>query len=179
LEVGLNCFEAVGLWYNLIKGKMIMSDKKWEDFFAAFKRLDSLEMSNLYSSEASFTDEIFTLQGNEDISRMWRMLVSNIGRSGKASWSLSYRVDSDASASWEAQYLFSATGRLVTNRVRSQFHFDSNGKVCRQIDTFDFWSWSIQALGLAGVLFGWTPFLKRKLRTKALDNLKRFAKSET
>ena len=79
----------------------------------------------------------------------------------------------------QVKTLFTLTGGPVSNRVGSNLHLDSIGYICRQIDTFDFGSWSIQALGLAGVLFGWTPFLKRKLRTKALDNLNRFAKIET
>jgi hypothetical protein len=156
-----------------------MSAKQLEDFFAAFKSLDSSEMFDLYSTEASFSDEVFSLQRKEDISRMWRFLVSNIARSGRDSWSLSYNVESDTSASWEAKYLFCGTGRLVRNHVRSQFIFDSNGKVCQQIDTFDFWLWSRQALGLVGVLFGWTAFLKRKVRAKALDGLDRFSKMDS
>ena len=41
-------------------------------------------------------------------------------------------------------------------------------------DRFSFWRWSRQALGLPGVLLGWSPSLKRKVRSTAAGNLKKF-----
>lgn len=155
-----------------------MSNMKLEDFFAAFKRLDSLEMSKLYAANATFSDEVFKLQGRDEISRMWTMLVSNILRKGRETWNLSYVVESDTSVSWEATYLFGATGRVVINRVRSQFVFDADGNVCQQVDTFNFWRWSRQALGLVGVFLGWSPLLKKSVRSKALENLVHFSKKK-
>ncbi|MEI8025646.1 MAG: hypothetical protein WCI18_04780 [Pseudomonadota bacterium] len=109
---------------------------------------------------------------------MWALLVSNILRKGRETWNLSYVVESDTSASWEATYLFAATGRVVTNRVRSQFVFDADGNVCQQVDTFNFWRWSRQALGLAGVFLGWSPLLKKNVRAEALENLVHFSKKK-
>lgn len=166
------------LSFDRVEGKIFMSAKKLEDFFASFKRLDSEGMSNLYSDDATFTDEVFKLQGRVEISRMWTVLLSNIMRKGQETWQLSYVVESDTSVSWEATYLFSATGRTVTNKVRSKFVFNSDGKVSRQVDTFDFWRWSSQALGTVGILLGWSPLLKNKLRAKALDGLNLFSKQK-
>ena len=37
-----------------------------------------------------------------------------------------------------------------------------------------FRSWSRQALGTPGLLLGWSPFLRNKVRATAAANLKRF-----
>ena len=45
------------------------------------------------------------------------------------------------------------------------------GLIATQRDRFDFWAWSRQALGRAGLLLGWTPMLKNKVRAGAAKNL--------
>ena len=45
-------------------------------------------------------------------------------------------------------------------------------------DRFDFWRWSRQALGAPGVLLGWTPMLRGKVRGQAGANLQRFLAKE-
>jgi hypothetical protein len=44
----------------------------------------------------------------------------------------------------------------------------------RQRDTYDFWSWSRQALGLPGLLLGWSGFLRTKVRAQAAAGLEQF-----
>ena len=41
----------------------------------------------------------------------------------------------------------------------------------RHRDRFDFYRWSRQALGLPGLLLGWTPMLRKGIRAKAAQNL--------
>ena len=41
-------------------------------------------------------------------------------------------------------------------------------------DRFNFWAWARQALGTPGLLLGWSPSLKRKVRSTAAGNLKKF-----
>jgi hypothetical protein len=36
------------------------------------------------------------------------------------------------------------------------------------------WAWSRQALGAPGLLLGWTPFLRRKIRAQAAANLEKY-----
>jgi len=45
------------------------------------------------------------------------------------------------------------------------------GLIATQRDRFDFWAWSRQALGAPGLLLGWTPMLKNKVRAGAAKNL--------
>lgn len=46
-------------------------------------------------------------------------------------------------------------------------------------DHLDFWRWSRQALGTPGLLLGWTPFLKAKVRTQAGANLQKILASKS
>ena len=78
------------------------------------------------------------------------------------------------SAHWEPTYLFSATGRVVHNITDAEFEFDDAGLITRHTDRFDFWRWARQALGAPGLLLGWTPLLRARVRTQAAANLKRF-----
>lgn len=51
---------------------------------------------------------------------------------------------------------------------------DKEGKIVGHVDHFDFWRWSRQALGAPGLLLGWTPILRGKIRSRARGNLDRF-----
>ena len=52
--------------------------------------------------------------------------------------------------------------------------FNEQGLITRQRDRFDFWAWSRQALGMPGLLLGWTPFLRHKVQRQAAANLQKF-----
>jgi hypothetical protein len=77
-------------------------------------------------------------------------------------------------AHWDAHYLFSATGRIVDNAIDARFTFTPDGLIATHRDRFAFWSWARQALGLPGLLLGWSPSLRRKVRATAASNLKAF-----
>lgn len=146
-------------------------------FYAAFAALDAATMAACYASDAQFQDEVFTLQGREEIAAMWRMLCSATRAKGMDAWSLdASAIDANARegrAHWQAHYRFSVTGRLVHNIIEARFTF-RDGLIKTHRDRFDFWSWSRQALGAPGWLLGWTPVLRRKVRATAAGNLKAF-----
>lgn len=149
-----------------------------ENFYAAFARLDTDAMAACYAPEAQFDDEVFSLRGHEQVMGMWRMLCDTTRAKGLDVWKLSYSgIEADAQAGkahWEADYRFSATGRMVHNRIDGAFVFNAQGLITRHRDHFDFWAWSRQALGAPGVLLGWTPFLRHKVRAQAAANLQKF-----
>ncbi len=78
--------------------------------------------------------------------------------------------EKQGSAHWEAWYTFSATGRQVHNVIDASFEF-RDGKIFRHRDRFGFWRWSRQALGLPGLLLGWTPLLAKKVQKTARKSL--------
>lgn len=147
-----------------------------EALYAAFQRLDGEAMQACYAEDAGFDDEAFSLQGRREIGGMWRMLcdATKSRPDAKAHWRLAVSAVTDRSAHWEADYLFSATGRTVHNVIDAEFEFDTQGLIRRQRDRFDFWRWSRQALGTPGLLLGWTPMLRNKVRATAAANLRKF-----
>jgi len=149
-----------------------------EKLYSAFARLDSASMAECYAADAEFDDEVFSLRGHRNVTGMWHMLSAATKSGGRDVWKLDYGdMEADAAtgrAHWEADYRFSATGRLVHNVVNSRFTFDGNGLIKTQRDRFDFWAWSRQALGTPGLLLGWTPFLRSKVRATAAGNLQKY-----
>ena len=148
-----------------------------ERFYAAFATLDGDTMQACYASDARFEDPVFTLHGREQIGGMWRMLCESTRAKGRDAWKLEASgISADAStgrAHWEAHYRFSATGRLVHNIIDAQFSF-KDGLIATHRDMFGFWRWSRQALGPAGLLLGWTPLVRNKVRAQAASNLAAF-----
>lgn len=153
-----------------------MSRTTIETLYAAFARLDGHAMQACYAEDARFDDEVFALRGRREIGGMWRMLcdATNSRPDAKAHWRLEVSGITERSAHWEAHYLFSATGRAVHNVIDAEFEFDAQGLIRRQRDHFDFWRWSRQALGAPGLMLGWTPMLRNKVRATAASNLSKF-----
>jgi len=148
-----------------------MSRDTIERFYKAFASLDAKMMAECYALDAKFEDEVFELRGRTHVGGMWTMLCAAIKRQGRTDWKLEVRDITDHSAHWEPRYRFSATGRLVHNIIDAEFEFDSQGLIKRHRDRFDFWRWSRQALGMKGVLLGWTGWLRGKVRRQASRNL--------
>jgi ketosteroid isomerase-like protein len=142
-----------------------------ESFYDAFARLDGAAMEAAYAENATFRDPAFTLSGRARIGGMWRMLTDVTRDKGKDVWRLEASAITENSAHWEAHYRFSATGRMVHNIIDARFVFDKDDKIVEHVDTFDFWRWSRQSLGTPGLLLGWTPFLRNKVRATAAKNL--------
>ena len=140
-------------------------------FYAAFGRRDWAGMAACYHPEVHFTDEVFDLHGG-DAGMMWRMLCTN-GRDLTLETSGIDADDAGGKAHWDARYTFSATGRKVLNRIDARFGF-RDGLIVRHVDRFDFWAWSRQALGLPGLLLGWSGSLKAKVQAKAAKSLADF-----
>lgn len=150
-------------------------------FYAAFAALDADTMAACYAPEAVFDDPAFSLRGQAQVGGMWQMLCGATQANGRSAWKLAYKdlsADSQTGkAHWEADYRFSATGRMVHNSIDSVFEFNPQGLIIRQRDSFSFWNWSRQALGLPGLLLGWSPSLKRKVRSTAAASLKKYLAS--
>jgi hypothetical protein len=151
-----------------------MSRATVERLYAAFAKLDAETMAACYAPDAVFDDEAFSLRGREQIGGMWAMLCDAVKAKGRDVWKLETRDITARSAHWEPTYRFSATGRMVHNIIDAEFEFDAAGLITRHRDRFDFWRWSRQALGAPGLLLGWSPMLRGKVRAQAAKNLDRF-----
>jgi ketosteroid isomerase-like protein len=153
-----------------------------ERFYAAFAQLDTEGMARCYAEDATFDDEAFSLKGKREVVGMWRMLCDATRAKNRDAWRLAYRdAQADAStgtAHWDAWYRFGATGRMVHNSIAAEFQFGPQGLIKVHQDSFDFWRWSRQALGTPGLLLGWTPLLRGKVRRQAGCNLRKFLERE-
>tara|TARA_B100000446_G_scaffold182164_1_gene200383 strand:+ start:2045 stop:2515 length:471 start_codon:yes stop_codon:yes gene_type:complete len=145
-----------------------------ERFYSAFKIKDYDTMAECYHPNVYFRDEAFELNGKE-VSAMWHMLCSR-GKDMTLEYSVAEK-DGKISAHWEPKYSFSQTGRFVHNIVDTEFEF-KDGLIIKHIDRFNFWSWSRQALGAPGLILGWTPFLRKKVSSMAMINLRKFMESK-
>ena len=154
-----------------------MSQKTIERLYAAFAQLDADAMAACYAPQASFDDEAFSLRGRAQVGAMWAMLCEAVKTKGRDVWKLEVSQITDHSAHWEPTYRFTATGRMVHNIIDAEFEFDSAGLITRHRDRFDFWRWARQALGTPGLLLGWSPLLRTKVRAQAAKNLARFMAS--
>jgi ketosteroid isomerase-like protein len=140
-------------------------------FYRAFQRRDGATMAACYTPDATFRDPVFELSG-ERVGAMWRMLCER-GKDLRVEFS-EVRTDGDrGSADWQAWYRFSKSGRPVHNVIHAEFRF-RDGLICEHVDNFDFWRWSRQALGPAGLLLGWSGWLRNKVRGEAARGLAAF-----
>ena len=141
-------------------------------FYSAFQKLDAETMATCYANDVQFSDPVFTLLQGAEASDMWRMLTSKA-----QNFSLTFdgiRADDvSGQAHWVATYTFSQTGRTVVNDIHASFIF-KDGKIVRHQDHFNLWKWAQQALGLKGLLLGWTPFLQNAVRAQAAKGLQIF-----
>ena len=103
---------------------------------------------------------------------MWHMLLE-ASTDLQITFSDLVATEKTGSCRLDAHYTYSRTGRKVHNKIKAQFEF-SNNLIIRHLDYFDLWKWSSMALGTAGLLFGWTPFMQHKIRTMAKKNLDNF-----
>jgi ketosteroid isomerase-like protein len=136
-----------------------------ERFYGAFAAKDADGMEACYHPQVSFSDPVFTDLHGEDVMRMWRMLLS---RSDDLEIVLgNHSADgTSGTAHWTARYTFSRTGRHVVNEIDASMRFE-DGLIIEHRDSFDFWKWSRMALGPSGLLLGWTPMVRNKVRAQS------------
>ncbi len=146
-------------------------------FYTAFQSLDAAAMAACYHPNASFSDPVFKDLRGEKIAAMWLMLTQGAMRS-RGDWSLEYSIlsgnERKAMVQWDARYSF-AGRRKVHNRVTSHLAF-WDGLIVRQIDEFDFWRWSRQALGPSGWVLGWNKQYQAAVSAAAIRRLPGVAK---
>ncbi|TKD03962.1 nuclear transport factor 2 family protein [Polyangium fumosum] len=140
-----------------------------EQFYRAFQKRDAEGMIACYHPDVAFSDAVFVGLRAAEARGMWRMLCER-GKDLTLEFSDARADDSTGSAHWEARYSFSATGRQVHNVIDASFEF-RDGKIIRHTDRFDLGRWTRMALGLPGLVLGWTPFFQNAVRKKARKGL--------
>ena len=131
-------------------------------FYDAFSKGDADTMLSCYHMDVKFKDPAFGKLNSEDTRYIWKMLLSR-GSNLEISYNGEWADEKSGGVNWEAKYEFGPNKRKVHNKIRARFYFDE-GQIIEHTDVFDFWKWSSMALGLPGLLMGWSPFIKNKVR---------------
>ena len=144
-------------------------------FYDAFARLDYRTIQSCYNNNPVFNDPVFGILQGDEVKAMWEMLCKNA-----KDFSLQYsliEIDGEyATCKWMAAYTFSRTGKRVVNNVKAYMRIQNNA-IIEHTDEFDFYKWARQALGLPGILLGWSGYLKNKIRRNAKSSLRSFMAS--
>ena len=140
-----------------------------ERFYGGFAAGDAGQMESCYHPDVHFYDAVFQDLNGPEVMKMWRTLL---GRSEDLAIKLGDRAaeGDTGTAHWTANYTFATTGRKVKNEIDARFRFQ-DGLIIDHEDTFDFWRWSRMALGTPGLLLGWSPLLKSKVRKQSAELL--------
>jgi ketosteroid isomerase-like protein len=148
-----------------------MSRELVDRFYSAFAAADGETMAACYGDDITFEDPAFGVLHGEDARDMWRMLC---GRAKDLTVTTTILDVSETAAkvNWIADYTFS-TGRPVRNDIIATMRIE-DGLIVDHRDEFDMWKWSRQALGLPGLLVGWSPRLHRKVRLTTVEGLRKF-----
>jgi ketosteroid isomerase-like protein len=144
-------------------------------FYEAFQKLDAVTMARCCADDIVFSDPAFGTLRGEAARDMWRMLTQR-AQGFSLTFSDVAADDHVGRARWTASYVFTKTGRTVVNRIDARFVF-RNGLIAEHRDSFDLWRWARQALGVKGVVLGWTPFVQRAIRAQARKSLNAYRAS--
>lgn len=141
-------------------------------FYDAFQRSDHRAMNACYGPSVRFSDPVFRELEDDHVRAMWHMFCESRG-DVDISCSGVEADDRTGKAHWEATYSLSSSDRVIHNVIEAEFMF-SEGTIYRHRDSFDLWKWTRMALGTPGILLGWSPLVKNKVRGTAMHQLNKF-----
>jgi len=146
-------------------------------FYTAFANADATTMCECYHQDVQFSDPAFGPLKGKEVCQMWEMLVERSKGNLKIEFTDVEANEYLGSALWTARYRFSKTNRQVVNTIAAKFHF-KDGLIVKHSDDFDIWKWAKQALGVKGILLGWTGFMQKKIQDHAKKSLKKYCKEK-
>lgn len=149
-----------------------------EQFYRAFADRDASVMESCYHKDSEFEDPVFGKLNHIQTIGMWRMLIERGGKDLNIMYSGIAADAHQGEANWTATYYFGPEKRKVVNFIHASFEF-KDGLIFRHRDRFSFRRWSVQALGLPGLLLGWTPFLHQKVHRNSLQLLEKYLNRES
>jgi len=144
-----------------------------EKFYSAFQQLDYITMQSCYAWEIIFNDPVFGILQNGEPQAMWEMLCKRAADFSLAFNNIELIDDEYATCNWTATYLFGPRKRKVINQIKAYMKI-KDGLIIEHTDHFSLYKWSKQALGVLGVLFGWTSWMQNKIKKQAIGGLQKF-----
>jgi len=145
-------------------------------FYSAFQQLDFATMQSCYHEGAVFNDPVFGLLDESETKAMWEMLCKRAKDFSLVFGNIQLLDEEYTTCNWTASYLFTKTGRRVVNKITAHMKF-KDGLIIEHTDAFDIYRWTRQALGLTGLLFGWSPWMNKRIQKQAKEGLAKFMNS--
>lgn len=152
---------------------MTPNEKTIRKFYKAFANGNASQMCKCYHPNVKFRDPVFGLLKGKEVGQMWKMLIENSKGNLKIDFTEVKAAEFRGSALWTATYNFSKTNRKVVNSIHARFQFQ-DGLIINHNDEFDIWNWAKQALGIKGMLLGWTGFMHKRIQEQAHNSLKKY-----
>ena len=153
---------------------MSISNKELiEKFYGAFQKLDYSTMHSCYAKDVVFNDPVFGILQNGEPQAMWEMLCKRATDFSLVYDNIILLDEEYATCNWTATYLFGPQKRKVINHIKAHLKIKA-GLIIEHTDYFNLYKWSKQALGVPGILFGWTSWMQNKIKKQALVGLQTF-----
>jgi ketosteroid isomerase-like protein len=144
-------------------------------FYTSFQELNHEGMNSCYADNIVFSDPVFGLLEGEQVKAMWRMLCTRAKNFSLQYHTISTDDNEYYTCEWIAQYTFSKTGRTIVNKCKAYMRL-KDGIIIEHSDAFNYYRWVRQALGLRGLLFGWSGYMHNKVVKNAKRELDTFMK---
>lgn len=155
---------------------MTTNENTIHKFYTAFQQLDYATMQSCYSDDAVFSDPVFGLLNIEETRAMWEMLCKRAKDFSLVFGNIQELDAEYATCEWTAVYTFSQTGRRVVNKVKAHMKL-ADGLIIEHSDAFAIYRWTRQAMGLPGLVLGWSTWMNRKIQKRARRGLEKFMQS--
>ncbi len=146
-------------------------------FYNAFAQGNAKAMNKHYAEKVCFKDPAFGSLKNERVKFMWLMLLSQKRDDTSITYEIIEVSENTAIVKWVAKYQFGPKERKVINHVTSELCLE-NQKIVEHYDDFNLWRWTRQALGIPGLLFGWSSFMRQKIQKQLNKRLDRFIEKQ-
>ncbi len=144
-----------------------------QKFYTAFQQKDFATMNSCYADDIPFSDPVFGLLTGNQTKAMWQMLCTRAKDFTLQFDTITTDDEEYYNCEWTASYLFSKTNKRVVNKCKAYMRM-KDGVIIEHSDAFNFYRWCRQALGLPGLLFGWTRWMQKKVSNNAKKGLKDF-----
>jgi ketosteroid isomerase-like protein len=144
-----------------------------ERFYKAFQQKDATTMNGCYATDVVFHDPVFGLLQAAEVKAMWQMLCANAKNFSLVFGNIQTDDGEYYTCEWTASYLFSKTGRPVVNKCKAYMRM-KDGVIMEHSDAFNFYRWCRQALGLPGILLGWSGFMHKRVGNNAKKQLLKY-----
>lgn len=140
-------------------------------FFEALRRADDAVINACYHPQISYSDPLFEDLRGARVALRWRLLLRE-AQSFSLEHELVFADERKVQVQWTVDYALK--GKKIRLPILSTLAIWDN-LIVRQVDEYEFWQYSRQAQGFAGLLLGGIEPFQQLVKRRARSDLERFA----